>query len=460
MSNNNDALKQDESVEPWEQLHELISTRNLHKISLFLNSLESDETLRIFSRLSAEDQQTLLSSLAPVEAAEIILDVPNEQAADLVEKLPTKDAASILEEMESNEQADIVRDLEDGEAEAILAEMDPAEAAEVRELAKYPDDEAGGLMVTEFVSFKEFSRVNDVINYLQQTTEDRTEFEANFYITSEKNKLLGVVSFRKLLLAAHETSLKELFIEPLFVRLKTSLDELVEFFETHDFFFGVPVVDDASRLVGVVRRQDVLIAVSKRSDQAQLKSKGIVIGEETRTMATVVRSRRRLSWLSINIVLNVISASVIAMFTDTLSAVIALAVFLPIVSDMSGCSGNQAVAVSMRELALGLVKPYEVIHVWLKEIKVGLINGVVLGILLGAVAYLWQGNAMLGVVVGLALAINTCIAVSIGGTVPLILKWFKADPAVASGPVLTTITDLCGFFLVLSIATLMLPLLQ
>ena len=459
MSNNKDALKHDESIELWEQLHELILARDIKNINLFLNSLESDETLRIFSRLSSEDQQTLLSSLAPIDAAEIILDVPDEQAADLVEKLPTKDAASILEEMESNEQADIVGDLEDDEAEAILAEMDPAEAAEVRELATYPDDEAGGLMVTEYVSFKEFSQVNDVINFLQQTTEDRPEFEANFYITSEKNKLLGVISTRKLLLASRETALKEILNEPLFVQLNTSLDELVEFFETHDFF-GVPVVDDASRLVGVVRRQDVLIAVSERSDQAQLKSKGIVIGEETRTMATVVRSRRRLSWLSINIVLNVISASVIAMFTDTLSAVIALAVFLPIVSDMSGCSGNQAVAVSMRELALGLVKPYEVMHVWLKEIKVGLINGVVLGILLGAVAYLWQGNAMLGVVVGLALAINTCIAVSIGGTVPLILKWFKADPAVASGPVLTTITDLCGFFLVLSIATIMLPLLQ
>jgi magnesium transporter len=124
---------------------------------------------------------------------------------------------------------------------------------------------------------------------------------------------------------------------------------------------------------------------------------------------------------------------------------------------MSGCSGNQAVAVSMRELTLGVVKPRDVIRVWWQEVSVGLMNGAALGLLLGVVAYFWQGNPLLGLVVGLALAINTVIAVSIGGTVPLLLKGVRADPAVASGPVLTTITDMCGFFLVLAFATLALP---
>jgi magnesium transporter len=137
--------------------------------------------------------------------------------------------------------------------------------------------------------------------------------------------------------------------------------------------------------------------------------------------------------------------------------VIALAVFLPIVSDMSGCSGNQAVAVSMRELSLGIVKPYEAGRVWLQEISVGLMNGLVLGCLIATAAWLWKGNVYLGLVVGVALAVNTMIAVSLGGTVPLLLKRVKVDPAVASGPILTTVTDMCGFFLVLGLATQMLP---
>ena len=153
------------------------------------------------------------------------------------------------------------------------------------------------------------------------------------------------------------------------------------------------------------------------------------------------------------------AASVIAMFQETLTAVIALAVFLPIVSDMSGCSGNQSVAVSMRELTLGIARPSDVFRVWLKEISVGAINGLVLGTLLAVAAWLWMGNPYLGLVVGIALAVNAMVAVSIGGVIPLLLKNFKIDPAIASGPVLTTITDMCGFFLVLGLATLMLPLL-
>lgn len=170
-----------------------------------------------------------------------------------------------------------------------------------------------------------------------------------------------------------------------------------------------------------------------------------------------IRSGRRLSWLSVNILLNVLAASVIAAYQDTLAQVIALAVFLPIISDMSGCSGSQAVAVSIRELALGLVRPVEMMRVLGKEMMVGCINGLALGILLGAVTLLWKGNMWLGAVVGGALMLNTIVAVSLGGIIPLALKRMDLDPALASGPILTTVTDMCGFFFVLSMATMVLP---
>jgi magnesium transporter len=148
---------------------------------------------------------------------------------------------------------------------------------------------------------------------------------------------------------------------------------------------------------------------------------------------------------------------VIALHQDTLSAVIALAVFLPIISDMSGCSGFQAVAVSMRELALGFVRPSDIWRVLGKEASVGIINGIVLGLLLGLVGWLWQGNWMLGGVVAAALAVNTLVAVCFGGSIPLVLRGMGQDPALASGPILTTITDMCGFFLVLTFADWALP---
>ena len=174
-------------------------------------------------------------------------------------------------------------------------------------------------------------------------------------------------------------------------------------------------------------------------------------------MSLLSRSGRRLSWLSLNIVLNIIAASVIAMYQDTLAAAISLAVFLPMVSDMSGCSGNQAVAVSMRELSLGLVRPGELLWVLSKEAKIGIINGLVLGLLLGGVAYLWKASPWLGAVVGGALAANTLVSVLLGGILPLVLKRLKLDPALVSSPVLTTVTDMCGFLFVLSFATAVLP---
>jgi magnesium transporter len=241
----------------------------------------------------------------------------------------------------------------------------------------------------------------------------------------------------------------------MFAGVDSTLSERKNFFDARPFA-AVPVVDQRGRLLGIVRRTAVQSALSEQAERDMLRMQGIVGGDEIRTLPTITRFHRRISWLSVNILLNIAAASVIALYIDTLGAVIALAVFLPIISDMSGCSGNQAVAVSMRELSLGIVKPFEVARVWAKEISVGMLNGITLGVLLGAVAWAWKGNPYLGLVVGGALALNTMIAVSIGGTVPLLLKRWGIDPAVASGPILTTVTDICGFFLVLSFATIML----
>ena len=218
-------------------------------------------------------------------------------------------------------------------------------------------------------------------------------------------------------------------------------------------------MDAAGVLVGVLQRAALDHALSELSATDLRRAKGVV-WEELRTMPLVVRSRRRLAWLSVNIVLNVMAASVIAFYQETLTSVIALAVFLPIISDMSGCSGNQAVAVSMRELTLGLIRPADALRVWLKELGVGLLNGLSLGLLAAGLAWLWKGNPFLGLVVGAAMTLNTMVAVSIGGLVPLLLRRLRIDPALASGPILTTITDMCGFFFVLSLASAMMPLLK
>lgn len=444
--------------EPLEQLRTAIANADTKAVDVCLESLSPAESSHAVINLSEDDQTRLLSLLSDESAAEIVEALPEAHAAQLLEQMTAVEAAGIVSELSSDDQADMMIRLSDAGAEAILAEMKPADAEETRRLMQYSPETAGGLMVTEYLAYVENLRCEDVVNDMRRNAERYRDFDVQYaYVVSTAGQLRGVLRLRDLLLALDTTRIDEVMLaNPKNVDVATPLEELERFFDRHQWL-GVPVLEKDGHLVGIVRRVNVEEAAEERSSRHFLQFMGILGGEEFRTMPLRLRSFRRLSWLSINIVLNIVAASVIAMHQETLSAVIALAVFLPIISDMSGCSGNQAVAVSMRELSLGLIRPREFWRVFSKEAAVGLINGAVLGLMLGLVAFAWKGNIVLGAVVAIALALNTLIAAVIGGTVPMLLRGLGQDPALASGPILTTITDMCGFLLVLSLASYCLP---
>lgn len=457
-----DLTEIDETADPSrsmrERVKEALDADNGELLNQLLDPMPLSGALRQLLALTADERDKLLS-LVPAElAAELVEEAPHAAATELVERMETARAVEVLEELDSNLQADLIGDLENEEAEAILAGFDPEDAADVRRLAEYDDDTAGGLMVAEAFSFPVTGTVGAVLRGMISEDEDFERYRGQHpYVVNDQEHPVGVVSLRGLLTAKRSAKLAEIMVPPLTVAATATLDELQDLFDEHDFL-GLPVVEVDGRLVGVVSRSAVDAAALERSESESLKRQGVV-GDELRSMPTWLRSRRRLAWLSANIVLNIIAASVISAYEETLTAVIAIAVFLPMVSDMSGCSGNQAVGVTMRELSLGVVQVKDAFRVWLKEVSVGMINGLALGVLIGIVAWVWKGNPWLGLVIGAALALNTVIAVSIGGVVPLLLKRLGQDPAAASGPLLTTITDMAGFFLVLSLASMMMPLL-
>ena len=440
-------------VEPAERLKTLVAN-DPEAIDAYLATLSGAEVVRAMFRLESDERHAILVAVAPETAAEFIEDVPDEVAADLIEALPVAEAASIVTALPSHEQADVLAEVEDEDVDRILGAMSPASAREARELLGYPAESAGGLMVRQYLAFPGSATAREVLEELTSGVRDLSRYLLQYaYVVEFDGALAGVVRTRDLVAAAPESALAALMNRPTAVNADADLATVDACLEEAEVL-SLPVTDDAGNMLGVVERAHVDDALVERATDDHLKSQGIVGGEELRSMPLTERAGRRLSWLSINIVLNMLSVSVIAAFEETLAAVIVLAVFLPIVSDMSGCSGNQAVAVSMRELTLGVVTPRDALRVWWQEAKVGILNGLALGVLLGAAAWAWKGNPALGIVVALALSINTVVAVSIGGTVPLLLKRMGADPAVASGPVLTTVTDMCGFFLVLGIATL------
>lgn len=442
----------------WSRLEQIVSDGDSDAAHGFIRALPPGEGSRLVAQLSTDEQKAFVSILTTEDAADLMEALPELQAAQLLAELPAPQAAQIFDEIESNQQVDLLDQLSEKQSEAILEEMAPEEAENVRFLAQYDSDCAGGLMITEFLAFPESSTVDDLLKDLRSNAEEYAEYNVQYiYVVDDEHRLIGVLRLRDLLLAKPGRKIASMMIaDPVNVADDTGLEDLQHIFDSRPLF-GLPVVNADGAIVGVVRRGDIEEASEEQAGRTFLKFAGILGGEELRSLPLRIRCARRLSWLSINIVLNILAASVISLYEETLSAVIALAVFLPMVSDMSGCSGNQAVAVSTRELVLGVIRPADFWHVFRKEFGLGLINGIALGILLGLVAWIWKDIPALGLVVGGALAMNTLIAVVLGALIPLFMKGLKLDPALASGPILTTLTDMCGFFLVLSFAKAMLP---
>lgn len=441
--------------EPWKYLHGLIEARQLSSIRDFLHELSAGDLARALSRLDMGDRAGLLALLGPEDAADLIEQLTEAQAADLIEELSLADAADIIEELESDHRADVLGEMTEEDAEAILKEMEPEEAAEARRLMQFEPDTAGGIMVTEFVAYPERVKVGSVIRDLRKHAEEYADIGIQYvYVVAPSGRLIGVVRMRDLLLAAADRPIRDIMIvNPICVEDDASVDEVNRLFDRYPFY-SIPVTDDDGRMVGLVQRIAVEEAVAHQHERALMRFGGIITGEELRSMPLRERSGRRLVWLALNMVLSMTAASVILLFEATIDRVFALVFFMPIICNMSGCSGNQAVAVSIRELALGMILPSDVIRVWTKEVAVGLVTGTLLGGTLGLVAIvIWHQSPMLGVVIGVAYALNILIAVSLGGLIPLALRAFGMDPALGAPPMLTTLTDMCGFAMVLLFAT-------
>jgi|RhiMethySRZTD1v2_1073278.scaffolds.fasta_scaffold16793_2 magnesium transporter len=457
-------MEQEQEQEPTskdviEELEQLVSSERAPDLASALKRLPPADAGWVLSRIKEEQRArmfALLSAEDPELAATLIDHVADEQAARFISVLPPEAAAAIVDEMESDQQADILERLKDEDAQAILIEMDPEDAEEVRRLVQYPSDTAGGLMITEYLAHPGSRRIDEVLADLRANAEQYAKYDVQYvYVTDDGGALAGVIRLRDLVLTPGMRTIASIMIaKPAHVKVDDRQQELEHFFD-HHAFFAAPVVDAAGLLVGVVRRAAVEKAHAAQAERTFLAFGGIIGGEELRSMPTPNRIARRLAFLCPNILLNVLAASVVALYEPTIAAVTALAIFLPMLSDMSGCAGNQAVAVSIRELSIGVLKPTDLFHTLSKEVGVGIVNGIVLGTLIGIIAWVMRGGEwpLIGVVVGLAMALNSVVAGAVGGSVPLFLKRLGIDPALASSPLLTTFTDMCGFFLTLSLAS-------
>lgn len=450
----------DQAVDAVERLSELVQAEQTPEVVEFLRELPPEDTAYTISHLDDDDRTRMFSVLAedePEFAADLMEHFDDAHAADIVGDLEPASAAAIVDEMDSDEQADVLSELSSNDAEAILGEMSPEEAIDTRRRMRYDEDTAGGLMITEYLAYAGAMPVEEVADDLRNNSEKYGEYEVRYvYALHADGSLEGVVPMRQLVMTKRGTPLGQLAIpDPTQIDVDTHVDELEDLFDRIDLS-AVPVADEANRLVGVVQRAAVQEARGEAAEEDLAKFGGIVRGEELRSMPLWSRASRRLAYLVPISGLLMLSASVIHLFIETVEQVPVLAMFLPVVAGLCGSGGGQAVAVSMREISLGLIKPADLLMVMGKEAAVAFVDGVVLGLVLFLIVWVWRGNAAMGLVVGGSIPLVLVSAKCTGGCVPLLLRKIGLDPAMASGPVVTTVVDLVSFLVVLVLATAML----
>lgn len=418
-----------------------------------------------------EEKKVILQDLLlkhPADIAEVLSHLSEKQATELLHRLYLhKGAAKPLGEMGPDESAALLSDLDRGEAIKILSRMDPddavdlleelseaeqkdllshishEEAAVLSDLLAYPPDTAGGLMSPEVIALSLDMTSQEAIHILRQRVEEaETIYYA--YAVDEQGALQGVLSLRDMILAQPNTPLADLLNwDVIFVPVDTDAEEVGRLFDKYNYF-ALPVVDDRRKLLGIITIDDVIDVIREEATEDIYGMAGVPRqeGVDTGWFSSLYM---RLPWLYINLATALLAAVVVGVFEETIAKVAALAVLMGVVAGQGGSAGIQTLTILVRGMSLGEVSKGKGLHLLVKEILLGVLNGLAIGATVGVVTFLWKGNLYLGLVVFLAIAFNLVVAGMAGTLIPLTLRALRIDPALASSILLTTVTDILGF---------------
>ena len=431
---------------------DLIEDDGKQYIKEHITELHPADIADIIETLDEEKKKELFNLLHTEIASKVIVEVNEHSRDQILEDINKEKLTDIVEEMSSDDAADLIADLPKEEAKDILEKLHWEDSTEVQKLLKYPEDTAGGIMQTELLSVREEVLVEDAIIQLMALSENIGDVP-NVFVVDKNRRLVGILPVRKLLIVKHEMPISGIIDRNVIsVNVNEDQEEVANIFKKYDLV-SLAVVDDDSRLVGRIQIDDIVDVLVEEASEDMLHMAGIY--QDEKIMDPPLKSvRMRLPWLVINLATAILAASVVGLFQDTLQAMVILAMFMPIVAGMGGNAGTQALTVTVRGIALGELSFNNAKRAVLNGITIGLLNGVVTGVIMALIAYYWKGNYMLGIVLGLAMMVNLFIANFFGIIIPLVLKWLKIDPAVASSIFLTTLTDCIGFFSFLGLATL------
>ncbi|MBI1178440.1 magnesium transporter [bacterium] len=429
-----------------------------------MNEMPPDQTVDLYElhpadladrlqRLEFDEARSAVLSLPRKKVAAALADLEEERAIELLVSLNDEQLVGFFAELPHNNVADLMGLLPPGRQRQLLRMMPAEHAEDVRQLLRYSEDSAGGIMTDRYIALQGDDSVQQCMEMLRGRPEHEREDVSYLYVTDHAEKLLGVVPIRELVFAKPERQIREIMKRDVAaVRVDDDQEEIARRFE-HYHFLGLPVLDRLGHLVGVVKATDALeIAREEATEDMQLMVG--LSGEERALTPWNKVVARRLPWLYVNLATAFLAAFVVGLFENTIAKWTALAIFLPIVAGQGGNAGMQTLTVIIRDMALGELTPGDGRRALLKEAVLGVINGVAIGLVVGLIGWWWKGSPELGLVAGAAMVLNQLAAAFSGVLIPFGLKWCKVDPAMASSIFLTTVTDVAGFFFFLGLAAL------
>ena len=399
----------------------------------------------LFRYFNENEQGEIFNDLKPSEdTAEFLNELDESISIRLLENESPERIAQILEYASSNEQAYLMGLVDDKYASSVIDLLKAEKQEELEEMMAYPEDSAGILMYTDVFTLHEDTKAKDAIYALQ----DQGDAEMVFYLYTLDNdgRLTGVISLRDLVTTHGDTMLKDIMSKQIHVvRPETDQEEVARIVSQYNFL-AVPVVDSDERLLGIVTVEDVVDIIREEATEDFLQMVGAGKDREILLKSSWENARMRVPWLFASWVGGILAAFIIGVFDNVLQSTIALAAFIPVIMGMGGNIGTQSSTMIVRGLATGRVSIENSVKILFKEIRVGLLLGILYGLLLGlfAIFRFIDASPMIGIVVGLSICISMIIAATIGSLVPLILNRFEIDPAIATGPFVTTAIDIIG----------------
>jgi len=433
------------------EIEQALENDEIDTFRFTFNDIHPYDQANFFMNQNYDNRMKMYSYLSPDEVADLMEHIELENVEPYFSEMDSQFASMILGKLPTDDAVDMLNEMEKDKVASFLTIMDKEEADEIKELLHYEEKTAGSIMTTEFVAINKSFTVKETMNRLKIEAPD-AETIYYLYIVDENKHLVGVISLRDLIIAADDDIVSEHMNENV-VSVSVGMDQedVAQMIMDYDFL-AVPVIDFQEHLLGIITVDDILDVVDEEAseDYSKLAAVSDVHRIEDSPFSA---AKKRLPWLIILLFLGLFTASLIGQFESTLEQVAILAIFMPLIAGMAGNTGTQSLAVAVRGIATGEFENRGKLKLMIKETSTGLIIGTVCGLTIMVVIYLWKGELFLGFLVGISLLATLTIATLSGSIIPLVMDKFKIDPAVASGPFITTINDLISISIYFGIAT-------